>query len=300
MSIKVVVLGAAGRTGGRIVALVAKDSDLKLVAAIEGPDCDVLGRDAGELAGVGAVAVPVTSEYAGEFDVVIDFSTPRATIHWLAECTRQTKPMVSGTTGHDDIQLERIHEASKFTPVLKAPNMSVGVNVLLRIAEQLGSLLDEAYDVEISVLITDSRWMRQAVRPLRYETQSVADELRMVDRSRRLSTVARERAASGLSVRLVCTACESVTRLGSTLSHSARLARRSQSGTPLILATHSLLVPFVLRSGSSADRQACTVCRTFCLAPIRAVTVRERSARNSEGLFTRGITTFFGRALICG
>ena len=150
MSIKVVVLGAAGRTGGRIVALVAKDSDLKLVAAIEGPDCDVLGRDAGELAGVGAVAVPVTSEYAGEFDVVIDFSTPRATIHWLAECTRQTKPMVSGTTGHDDIQLERIHEASKFTPVLKAPNMSVGVNVLLRIAEQLGSLLDEAYDVEIS------------------------------------------------------------------------------------------------------------------------------------------------------
>ncbi|MBN2562458.1 MAG: 4-hydroxy-tetrahydrodipicolinate reductase [Phycisphaerae bacterium] len=150
MSIDVVVAGAAGRTGRRIVALCIEDREVQLAAALECAESGAIGTDAGELAGVGHIAVPVADRYEGEFDVLIDFSLPRGTMQWLAECTRRSRPIVIGTTGHGEPDVRRMHEASKRIAVLKAPNMSVGINVLLRLARQLGAILDASYDVEIT------------------------------------------------------------------------------------------------------------------------------------------------------
>ena len=150
MSINIAVAGAAGRMGRRIVALAAGDADVMVVAALEAAGSDAIGSDAGELAGIGRISITVTDRYAGEFDVLVDFSLPRGTMHWLGECQRRSRAMVTGTTGLGDADLQRIQDAGRRIAVLQAPNMSVGVNALLRLARQLGRILDPSYDVEIT------------------------------------------------------------------------------------------------------------------------------------------------------
>jgi 4-hydroxy-tetrahydrodipicolinate reductase len=109
-----------------------------------------VGEDAGELAGIGRTGVHVSAHCDVQFDVLVDFSLPRGTRQWIDICTRSQRPIVIGTTGHRDDELRHIREASDRIAVLKAPNMSLGVNVLLRLARQLGAVLDVAYDVEIT------------------------------------------------------------------------------------------------------------------------------------------------------
>lgn len=150
MPIRLAIVGAAGRTGRRIVALTAEDRDAQIVAAIEDSRGKTGGRDVGELAGIGRIGLAISDRCEVDFDVLLDFSLPRGTMQWLSECCRRSRPIVIGTTGHEEADLRRIQEASKLIPVLKAPNMSIGVNVLLRIAEQLGTVLDPSYDVEIT------------------------------------------------------------------------------------------------------------------------------------------------------
>lgn len=150
MSIRIVVAGAAGRTARRIVALASADPDVNVAAALESPGSNNLGTDAGDLAGVGPLSVPLSDHCPEDFDVLIDFSLPAGTIQWLEECRRLSRPMVIGTTGHSDAQLLQIRDAAQRIAVLQAPNMSVGVNVLLRLAGQLGELLGPSYDVEIT------------------------------------------------------------------------------------------------------------------------------------------------------
>lgn len=155
MSIKLAIAGAAGRMGRRLIALASADSELKIAAALEGPGCPELGRDAGELAGVGAIGVRVKAEVSGDatsgaaFDVLIDFSTAAATVGWIDYCIKARRPIVIGTTGHDAAAQERIRAAAGSIAVLKSANMSVGVNVLLRLAREVGAMLDESYDVEV-------------------------------------------------------------------------------------------------------------------------------------------------------
>lgn len=148
--IQIALSGAGGRMGRRIVALAGDDAQVKIVAAAESADNPLLGRDAGELAGIGANGVAVGSTVAAEFDVFIEFSTAHATRQWLDLCVSKGRPILIGTTGHSNSDLAAIREAAKRIPVLKSANMSVGVNVLLRIAEELGRTLDTSYDVEIA------------------------------------------------------------------------------------------------------------------------------------------------------
>ncbi len=150
MSIKIAVTGATGRMGRRIIALAFGDPDVEVVAALETKDSASIGADAGELAGVGRIGVPITARLDADFDVLVEFSLPDGTMPCLEECERRSRPIVIGTTGHSDADIARIGEASGRIAVLKAPNMSVGVNVLLRLAKQLGATLDAAYDVEIT------------------------------------------------------------------------------------------------------------------------------------------------------
>lgn len=149
MSLQIAIAGAAGRMGRRLLALAATDDALACVAALEHSSSPALGRDAGELAGLGATSLVVTDRVEAPFEVLVEFSLPAGTMHWLDVCLSRGVPMVTGTTGHTESQLKRLRAAAKSIPILKAPNMSVGVNVLLRLARMLGGILDESYDVEI-------------------------------------------------------------------------------------------------------------------------------------------------------
>lgn len=157
MPIKLAIAGAAGRMGRRLIALASADAELTVAAALEGSRCPELGRDAGELAGVGEIGVRVTAQGSSDaaakagaaFDVLIDFSTAAATVGWIDCCIKAERPIVIGTTGHDAAAQARIRAAAQSVAVLKSANMSVGVNVLLRLAREVGALLDESYDVEV-------------------------------------------------------------------------------------------------------------------------------------------------------
>lgn len=150
MFISLAITGAAGRMGRRIIALAAAERDLRVSVALEAAGCTELGKDAGVLAGVAPLGVPVTASAASPFDVMIDFTTAAATPALLDACQSSSRAIVIGTTGHDAAGRERIAAAARRIPVVHAPNMSVGVNVLLRITRQLAAALDASYDVEIT------------------------------------------------------------------------------------------------------------------------------------------------------
>lgn len=144
------IVGAAGRMGRRIIALAATDSQLVCANAVESESSPFLGQDAGELAGFGRSGIAVTDALGPDFDVLIDFSSADATGRWLGECRRRGRPIIMGTTGHDDAVLQGIREAAGEIAVLKASNMSVGVNLMIRLVADLARALDAGYDVEIT------------------------------------------------------------------------------------------------------------------------------------------------------
>jgi 4-hydroxy-tetrahydrodipicolinate reductase len=149
MSIDIAITGAAGRMGTRLVALAKEDRDLKVVGAIERGDHPQLARDAGEVAGVGAIGVPITSDLRPTPKVLIDFSAPASMRHWLKTCRDRGIAMLIGTTGLQDSDHATIDQAAHDIPILQAPNMSLGVAVLFQIAAQVAKQLGDDYDIEI-------------------------------------------------------------------------------------------------------------------------------------------------------
>ena len=149
---RVAIAGAAGRMGRALVQAVAADADLALGAALERPGMPLLGQDAGELAGVGGLRVPIGDSLAGalqQFDVLIDFTVPAATLEVVSICRGAGKSLVIGTTGFDAEGLQRIRAAARDIPILMAPNMSLGVNLLFRLIEQAARALGDEFDAEI-------------------------------------------------------------------------------------------------------------------------------------------------------
>lgn len=143
------ITGAAGRMGRRLVALAHGTPDLKLLAAIERPDSEHQGMDAGELAGVGPVGVPITFDLRPTPDVLIDFSAPSSMRHWLKVCRDRGIAMVIGTTGLHQVDHAAIEVASEAIPVLQAGNMSLGVNLLLKVVGEVARRLGDDYDIEV-------------------------------------------------------------------------------------------------------------------------------------------------------
>ncbi len=150
MPLKIAIAGAGGRMGRRLIALASADPSLSCIAALEQSGSQALGQDAGTLAGVAPLSVEIREDAETAFDVLIEFSLPAGTMQWLKACRSRGCAVVIGTTGHDDEQSERIKQASESIAVLKAPNMSVGVNVMLRLARTMAGTLDESFDVEIT------------------------------------------------------------------------------------------------------------------------------------------------------
>jgi len=147
--IRVIVNGAAGRMGRRIVALASEDPEVKVVAAFERDDHPDLGKDAGLLAGIGEVGVRLAARSDVPADVAVDFSAAPSALEMIDWCAKRGVAVVVGTTGLGDEGAKRLEAAAKRVPCLMAPNMSVGVNVLLRVVADVARALGDAYDVEI-------------------------------------------------------------------------------------------------------------------------------------------------------
>ena len=138
--------------GSTIVRLIQESAGVKLVGAVEWSGSPQIGKDAGEVAGVGKVGVRITPHLAPLLQgaiVVIDFTTPDATLEHLRIAARKGAPIVIGTTGFNPKQLAEIKRLSHRTRVLMSPNMSVGVNLLLSLLGRAAQTLGEDYDVEI-------------------------------------------------------------------------------------------------------------------------------------------------------
>lgn len=152
MSTRIAIHGAAGRMGQRVVALAAADPQVQVVAALESASHPKLGQDAGLLAGVGEIGIPLAVVGESEADVVIDFSVPNAAIAVVAHCLEFSKPLVIATTGFEADQREYIHRAAKELPIVFAPSMSTTVNLAMKLTEIAGRALrniSAGVDVEI-------------------------------------------------------------------------------------------------------------------------------------------------------
>jgi len=148
--VRIAISGAAGRMGRTLIAAIAAHAELRLSAALEQPRSEQLAVDAGVLAGLEPLGVALTADAAAaEFDVLVDFSAPAATLAVLPVCVDAGRGLVIGTTGFDADGLARIREASAHIPVVMAPNMSVGVNLALRLIRLAAEALGEEADVEI-------------------------------------------------------------------------------------------------------------------------------------------------------
>ena len=148
---KVAITGAAGRMGKTLIEAVNEAEGVRLGAAIERPGSSVIGADAGELAGVGHLGVTVVDsiQAAGDFDVLIDFTAPVVTMTNLAFCRTHNRGMVIGTTGLSDEQKAEIAAAGNEISIVFAPNMSVGVNLSLKLLELAAKVLGDTVDIEI-------------------------------------------------------------------------------------------------------------------------------------------------------
>ena len=149
----VVVAGAAGRMGTRIVACLHGDSALTLAAALEAPGHRALGADAGELAGVGHLGIALSDDVARTLApgrVLIEFSAPEASLAHLEVVAERGARAVIGTTGFTPAQRERMAVLGQRAAIMWAPNMSVAVNVAYQALTLMAKALGDDYDVEIT------------------------------------------------------------------------------------------------------------------------------------------------------
>ena len=150
--LRIAITGAAGRMGKTLIEACQQTENCGLSAAIERPGISLIGADAGELAGVGTLNVKLVDDIASvveDFDTLIDFTSIESTLHNLQICKKNKKHIIIGTTGFSDEQKLLIQQVAEETAVVFAPNMSVGVNLCLKLLEMAASVLNEDYDIEI-------------------------------------------------------------------------------------------------------------------------------------------------------
>jgi len=148
----IAVTGAAGRMGKALIEACELTDGATLVAAIERAGSSLIGADAGELAGIGKKSVAVVDDphaVADKFDVLIDFTTPESTMNNLEVCRKSGKRLVIGTTGLSDDQKQQISQAANEIAIVFAPNMSVGVNLCLKLLDLAARAMNDDIDIEI-------------------------------------------------------------------------------------------------------------------------------------------------------
>ncbi len=150
--IRIAVIGAAGRMGGRIITAIAEAEGVCLGAAIERPGTAAVGQDAGLTAGCGKLDIPIVDsleEGLKSADLLIDFTFPEVTLANVEVCRRMGKAIVIGSTGFTPEQRDQVRAAATEIPVVLAPNMAVGVNLCFKILKDVAKTLGDDFDVEI-------------------------------------------------------------------------------------------------------------------------------------------------------
>ncbi len=151
MSHRICVAGASGRMGQMLIDAVRAADDCVLSGALDIPASPAIGQDAGAYAGQ-PLGVAITADVAAGLQgshALIDFTRPEGTLQHLRECVKQRVNLVIGTTGFTDAQKAEIAEAAKHIGIVMAPNMSVGVNVTLKLLEMAAKAMATGYDIEI-------------------------------------------------------------------------------------------------------------------------------------------------------
>lgn len=150
--IKAIISGAAGRMGRSLIGAVQTSDEFSLVGALESENSELLGLDAGELAGVGKAGVLLSTtdeSLVEQADVMIDFSSPLASVFNAETCAELGTALVIGTTGMDFEQEKTLKKGSNKIPIFVSPNMSLGMSMLYRLVENAVSTLGKNFDVEI-------------------------------------------------------------------------------------------------------------------------------------------------------
>lgn len=151
--IRIAVVGAAGRMGRQLILAATQIEGARLGAAIVRSGSTLTGSDAGELVGCGALGVNISGSIESvvdDFDVLIDFTRPDATLSYLEFCRQHRKKMVIGTTGFDDAGKAAINAAAEDIGIVFAANFSVGVNLVLKLLEKAAKVMGDYADIEIT------------------------------------------------------------------------------------------------------------------------------------------------------
>jgi 4-hydroxy-tetrahydrodipicolinate reductase len=150
MTLRIAIHGAAGRMGQRLIAIASSDRDLQVAAALDAANHPRLNEDAGILAGVGKLDVPLSASLDVPVQAVIDFSVPQAVDTILEVCLAKKLPLVVATTGLTESQMAKIREAARTIPIVWSPSMSLAVNLTMKLTEVAAKALkDKDADVEI-------------------------------------------------------------------------------------------------------------------------------------------------------
>jgi 4-hydroxy-tetrahydrodipicolinate reductase len=144
------IIGAAGRMGRRLSALAIEGEVFDLAAALEQVGHEDLGKDIGELAGMGPFGLAVADALSDHPDVAVDFSLPEGTMHWLPVLRKKGVPLILGTTGLTESQLAELADSASDIPVVHASNYSVGMTVLFELVGQVAGALGPDYDIDIA------------------------------------------------------------------------------------------------------------------------------------------------------
>jgi len=148
----IVISGVCGRMGKKIALLTQGSKDFEVVGALESRDNPFIGKDIGEAIGTSNVGKKIEGDFnniTGSF-VLIEFTTPQATMEHLGIAIKKKSGMVIGTTALSKEDIEKIKNASKEIPIVFSPNMSVGVNLLFRLVEESTKTLGKGYEVKMT------------------------------------------------------------------------------------------------------------------------------------------------------
>ncbi len=170
MPTRIAIHGAAGRMGRRLIALASEDAAIaneetkfQVVAALESAKHPAIGQDAGTVAGLSEIGVPLSADLPAGVDVAIDFSVPDAAMALLEQCARSATPLVIATTGFSLEQQAIIQQSTKQIPIVWAPSMSLAVNVVMKLAEIAGkALCDLPSGVDVEIIERHHRFKEDA------------------------------------------------------------------------------------------------------------------------------------------
>jgi len=149
MKPNLIINGAAGRMGKRVIALAMEQKEFDMTAAVENKSHPDIGKDVGVLAGIGEINLELQNDFPATADVLVDFSLPDAADKVIEYCAGNNVSLVMATTGLTKGQLEKLKNASKKIAIVHASNFSVGMNLLFSLVGKAAKTLGDEYDIEI-------------------------------------------------------------------------------------------------------------------------------------------------------